>query len=362
MRNVGIDWSRADWSRSNAELAVAYGVNESTARRARARHCGSPSGGLSSRGATSDPPTLRSVRYETSAVRNGNVDWTRHDTEPASPRCDMLAASGPRPRVAHLPQNYAPQPEWLHRILFIPDTHAPYHDVAAWNTMLLAAQVFRPSIIVHNGDFADCYTVSTHSRHPQRRGQLEGEIAVCRELLDQLDAIPGVQRKIITLGNHEDRLRRYLWDRAPELFGMVSIPSLLQLDERGWEWCDYGDGVWLGKLYCTHDLGKHGKYAAQQALVDGGCNVVIGHLHRMQTVYLGTSTGDKHVASCFGWLARDDVAHDYRNKLVAQREYQHGFGLGYMTPSGDVHLHGVPIVNRRCVVEGVVVEAQRGAA
>lgn len=241
------------------------------------------------------------------------------------------------------------------RILFVPDAHRPFHDVKAWRLMLKAARAFRPDIIVVLGDFLDCCSISAHSRNPLRKIQLEAEALSGREGLDQLQRIPGVKRRIFVEGNHEDRLRRFLWDKAPELFGLIDTQGLLQLKERGWEFVPYGEGIQLGKVYVTHDLRGSGQYAVARALSQAGKSVVLGHLHRLQVIYGGTSFGRPHVAACFGWLARSDVAHSYKHKLTAQREYQHGFGIGYMEKNGTVHLQAIPIIDYRCCIEGQIV-------
>ncbi len=336
-RNKGIVWDDQPLgNRSDAEISKLLGVNKSTVSKARARR------GIPRYYGDYDVPKANSAPVTLPSAREVNVELG-----------DTLQ------RHEHLPSNYGDQPQWAERILFVPDTHAPFHDQEAWNIMLLAAQVFRPTMVVHLGDMADCYSVSTHSRDPKRVTLLEDELCVVKDLLAQLGSLPSVRRKIFIGGNHEDRLRRYLWDKAPALYGLVSIPELLGLERLGWEWFDYGDGTRIGKLYVTHDLGFAGRYGVRRSLAAAGCNIVIGHLHQMCVVYDGSAMGDTHVAACFGWLARADVAHDYKHKIKAMKEYQHGFGLGYMTPDGDVHLRGVPIVNGSCFIEGIHVSASR---
>lgn len=249
----------------------------------------------------------------------------------------------------------APQ---LGAVLFVPDCHHPFADEDAWNVLLRSAHILRPRTVVVLGDFMDNYSCSAHSRDPERKIMLDDEAYFARQRLIELEKAcgPQLECKVFIEGNHEDRLRRYIWDHAPDLSGCVDIETLLGTTERGWQHIPYGDGVWIGKVYCTHDLGKASKYAVHHALNDAGCNVVIGHVHRMCTVYGGTAHGATNVAACFGWLGRDDVAHDYKHRLIAQRDYQLGFGIGYVeADTGNVHLQAVPIVEGRCVVNGEVV-------
>lgn len=164
----------------------------------------------------------------------------------------------------------------MKRVLLIPDCHIPYHDKKAWALLLKAARAFKPDIIVTLGDFVDFYAVSSHSKNPDRVRDLKWEVDEALTCLDELDSL-GAHEKIYISGNHEDRLERFLQDKAPELFSIVKIPKILELDERGWRYVPYKDDIKLGKLYMTHDTGKAGKYAHYQALDAYQGNVVIGH-------------------------------------------------------------------------------------
>ena len=65
----------------------------------------------------------------------------------------------------------------LERILFIPDAHRPYHDERAWRLMLKAARRFAPHRLVVLGDFGDFYATSRHEKDPNRKRNLEFELA-----------------------------------------------------------------------------------------------------------------------------------------------------------------------------------------
>lgn len=244
----------------------------------------------------------------------------------------------------------------LRRVFFVPDTHRPYHDRNAWRCMLAAAREFAPDVLVVLGDFADFYSVSDHDRHPTRASKLESEIIDVCDGLDELDAL-GVAEKHFVAGNHEHRLERYIMRRAPALYGMISVPELFRLEQRGWSYTPYKEALRLGSLLITHDLEQAGKYAIPRASDAAGQSAVIGHVHRMAVSYTGTSNGSSMVAAGFGWLGSFDLAADYRVRVKALREWQHGFGVGYLEPDGTAHVRGVPIHNGRCVLEGRTVAA-----
>lgn len=240
----------------------------------------------------------------------------------------------------------------LKRVLFVPDTHRPYHDKRAWALMLKAARLYRPDIIAPLGDFVDCASVSSHSKDLSRIKRFKAEIADAREGLDELEAL-GAKEYIYIEGNHEDRLPRYLQDRAPELTDVLDIRSLLGLGKK-WKYVRYKDHTKVGLLHITHDTGKAGGTAHVQALNDFQDNVVIGHTHRMGVTYSGNAKGKPHVGAMFGWLG-DVKQVDYMHRVKANRDWMLGFGIGYLEPSGVIHLQAVPIIDYRCVIEGELV-------
>ncbi len=241
----------------------------------------------------------------------------------------------------------------LRRVLFIPDTHVPYHDPRAWAVMLAGARVFKPDTVVILGDFADFYAVSSHSKNPERRADLDYEVGLVKEKLAELDAL-GASRRVYVAGNHEDRLSRYLMDHAPALFGSVSIPEVLGLHTSGWEYVPYREFLRLGKLRITHDTGKAGQNAHRQAMGSFRHSTVIGHTHRMEMSVAGSADGSPAVAAMFGWLGSFEHV-DYMHRIESQAAWVHGFGLGFMEPSGVVHLTPVPIVNGAACVLGQVI-------
>jgi predicted phosphodiesterase len=241
----------------------------------------------------------------------------------------------------------------LKKILFVPDTHRPYHDKRKWELMLRAGKHFKPDVIVTLGDFADFYAVSAHDKNPNRISNLEWEVEDVKVGLNQLQSL-GAGRHIYVSGNHEDRLERYLMRRGPELFSLVRIPELLKLRENHWQYIPYKQHVKIGKLHITHDTGKAGAYAHYQAQAAFQGNVIIGHTHRIGYAVVGNVAGKPHVGAQLGWLG--DLAQvDYMHKINALRDWAHGFGVGYMEASGNVHVVPVPIVGGACLIEGQLI-------
>lgn len=239
----------------------------------------------------------------------------------------------------------------LEPILVVPDTHRPFHDQRAVDVMIRVAKDLKPKHIYIIGDFIDFYAVSSHSKDPRRATMLEDELFSASDGLDELDAL-GAKHKVYIGGNHEDRMERYLRDKAPELFGVVSVPELLGLKKRGWQYVPYKRHTKLGKMHWTHDVGSAGRNAIFKCLDTYQHSVVTGHTHRMAYIVEGNAVGEQKLSAQFGWLG--DANHiDYMQCAQVLKSWALGFGIGYYNPKTDfVYLTPVPLVDYSCVVNG----------
>lgn len=229
----------------------------------------------------------------------------------------------------------------LQKILLIPDSHHPLHNRAAWELMMRVAERWRPDIILLLGDFLDFESLSMHAK-----SDLDGEGSALKETeeanasLDRLDAL-GAKTKILVSGNHEHRLKRVIARMAPALDGAVSVPGLLRLAERGWEWVDYQEVRTLGQLNITHDTGSAGMYAHVSAQLKIGGNVAIGHAHLLGMAFRGG-----YVGACFGHLTSKKATR-YMSPAHVRHFHQLGFGTGSMAEDGKVWLQPHPIFQDR---------------
>lgn len=238
----------------------------------------------------------------------------------------------------------------LEKILIIPDTHVPYQDKKAFELMLKVGKDFKPDHVVILGDFVDFYSVSNYSKDPNRVSLLEEEVEATKEALGRVKALKA-KNNVFIAGNHEDRLERYLKDKAPELFNYVTIPKVLELKENGFKYVPYKHSYKLGKLYFTHDVGNAGRFAHYKALDTFQHNIITGHTHRLGYAIEGNAEGERHVTAMLGWLG-DVSAIDYMHIVKAKKDWSLGFGVAYMEPNGNAHVVPVPIVDNKCVVEG----------
>lgn len=234
----------------------------------------------------------------------------------------------------------------MKKILFIPDTHAPFHDKDAWFCMLKAATYFKPDMVVCLGDLIDLATVSAWSKSPEvLRMRYDEEIYAANLLVSDLEEL--AQERVFIEGNHETRLRRTIDKYVPAISGRVSIRSDLGLDN--WEYVPYGQPYQLGDTKVVHDVGRAGETAVRMSGDDLKENIIIGHVHRMEIVYRGKLGGGKYFAACFGWLG--DVKHVTYMDPAKTAKWRTGFGVGYLI-DGKLSITGVPIDDGKCVLEG----------
>ncbi len=242
----------------------------------------------------------------------------------------------------------------LEKILFIPDSHHPFSCESAYSLMISASKYFKPDHVIILGDFADFYSVSSHSKDPNRVNHLEEEVQYVIGKLKEIKSL-GAKNNVFVEGNHENRLTRYLSDKAPELFNSVSVDKILQLKQLGFKFIPYKDSYKIGKINITHDVGSAGSSAVKKALDTFQHSIIIGHIHRIIYMVEGNATGEHHVGASFGWLG-DDEQIDYMHKVKVKRDWSLGFGTGYLdTETGIVYVVPIPIINNTCVVEGKLI-------
>lgn len=242
----------------------------------------------------------------------------------------------------------------LKPVLIVPDAHVPYHSEDAWQLMMDVARDLKPETVVVIGDLVDFYAVSSHSKDPKRATQFPEEIAAAKTKVAELESL-GAKKMIYCEGNHEDRLARYLRDKAPELFGVVDVPSLLGLER--WEFVPYRDHTKSGKIHYTHDVGSSGRNAVFRCLDTYQHSVATGHTHRIAYIVEGNAVGEVKLSAQFGWLG-DVNQIDYLHRAKSKKDWALGFGVGYEdSQTGHTFLVPIPIVDNRTVFNGKLYKA-----
>lgn len=215
-----------------------------------------------------------------------------------------------KPVVVKVPKRKAPPlvGNWK-TALILPDTQFgyrwvddqldPFHDNAALAVSVAVAEAERPDVTIQVGDLLDFPMFGTFRKEPgfQRTTQPALEAAYT-----YLATIRALTRELRVMeGNHDLRLQNYLLDNAAEAYGirpaalprewpLLSVPSLLRLDELDAEYVDgYPGGATFlhDSLVVIHGtkVGGAGQTTARAVLGSARISTIFGHVHRQETAY-----------------------------------------------------------------------------
>jgi len=192
----------------------------------------------------------------------------------------------------------------------------------------------RPHGIHILGDLVDFYPISRFDRDPTRATGLQVELDAARKFLDTLRTTCPHAKIILSEGNHEYRLRRYLWRQAPELSALrcLELGKLLGLAELGIDYRAHNQPYRLASLLLTHGqlVRKWSGYTARGHFEKYGCCVLHGHSHRLASFY-HRELGDTFGAWENGCLCVLDPEY------AIAPDWQHGWSVVWTT--GDVCFH-----------------------
>ena len=198
----------------------------------------------------------------------------------------------------------------IKKVMITSDYHIPYMDGKAYSAMKSYAKAYKPNHFVINGDFLDFYSVSKFDRSPERKESVQIEVDQGNRILDDIvDMLPKGCKMYYLEGNHETRLKNYLW-RNPELYGMdaLKIENLLQLKRRGIKFIGSDPDYWkndnghleMGDMLIMHgdnrlngaSTSKYAGYSSKNTVVTMMSSIAMGHVHRLALNYLRTPKGN----------------------------------------------------------------------
>ena len=138
------------------------------------------------------------------------------------------------------------------RILILSDIHIPFHDVPSLEAALRFGKRFRPDLILFNGDLHDCYGLSKWLKDPRLRNfpkEIETLEAFFSHIRERFKC-----DFILKLGNHEERVEKYLYSRAPDLVGTDNweYSNLINASQYGIEIIKDQRIIMLGELPVVH--------------------------------------------------------------------------------------------------------------
>jgi hypothetical protein len=251
----------------------------------------------------------------------------------------------------------------MKKLVVVTDRHIPFDDPAAASILNQFLGEFKPDLYVEGGDFLDCYQLSRFDRDPQRRMNFAKDITTGRSRLRGLEAIlPETCRKVFLEGNHEDRFRKFTWDKVPELADLdgMSLAEQLHLQAHGWEHIPYADpvaavgapGLSVYGLLIMHGLmaRKHSGATARAHFERFLCNGISGHSHRQGRYYHRAWGGE------YTWLEAGCMCQ-LEPPYMSSPDWQQGWAYAYIhdstsNPAPRFELHEAVVHNRKMSWEG----------
>lgn len=245
------------------------------------------------------------------------------------------------------------------RIIVLPDIHVPAHNKLAMRAVMRFLKDYQPHILIFIGDVADVFALSRWGKPPRVAANMQNELDETRRLVDELVEVSGCLHAFYIMGNHEDRIMRYLKDPAPGVANIVdaktrepimsfhgllgyepgeNITFLYDLDERS----GYGGGIVVnGDMDFRHGYIVRPKPGASpRADADKfGRSVSHGHTHR-----LGMTARDmsREVLRGYEFGHLVDPTHPYLGYANLLNNWTMGLGAGEIV-GGKVHIQTLPI-------------------
>ena len=182
------------------------------------------------------------------------------------------------------------------RLVVFNDCQVPYHDYKTLKAIEQFMIDFEPTAIINAGDFLDFYQLSDFDKNPNRvKGVgLQDELDIGRVLLTRWGSQNPKARKILIQGNHEDRLRRFIW-RHPGVAGLrdLDLARLMRVEDE-WEVLPYKSLVEYGSLLIEHGdlVRQHSAYTAKAMFEKRGSSGIVGHTHRFGVYSRTDATND----------------------------------------------------------------------
>ncbi len=233
----------------------------------------------------------------------------------------------------------------------INDTHNPYQDQRVLREVEIFLEKLQPDLIVYAGDMSDFYQLSKFNKDPDRAGGLQKDVRSTATMFTRHSIIIPNTRKILIKGNHEDRLRRFLWGNSEALASLdcLTVEGLYKLKESGIEHIEYEEGLLInGNFMVTHSdlIRAHSSYTAKGMSDKHGGSGIHGHSHRMGSYYKRNRFGT------YGWWENGCLC-TLDPDWIQNPNWQQGFSLVHFK-GGRFWVEQVQIINKKFMYGGTV--------
>lgn len=166
-------------------------------------------------------PAFKSVEEARYALRfiEGKIGKHSKNVADKSMFMDKKRSSNPYQLPPSDETDFTPFMLKAQRVFLLNDVHIPYHSIEAITAAFDFAKKEKPDCIVLNGDVIDFFGLSRFVKDPRKRHFAE-ELNMFKEFFNILNKTFPKAKKVLKIGNHEERYEHFLWTRAAELEGV----------------------------------------------------------------------------------------------------------------------------------------------
>ncbi len=229
--------------------------------------------------------------------------------------------------------------------LVLGDVHLPMHDKGTIEAAVKEAKDKKVSVVLLNGDIMDMFGITPFFRPPSD-DRFVDEVECGKQFLTWMRSQLPHARFVYREGNHEFRLKRFIAEKAPELYDLpcLSLGSLLEFDKHGIEWIDEKRKVLLGKLITLHghEFRKgEGINPARLAFLRATASVLVGHHHRTSEHHQRALDERHHAVWSVGCACYIHPDYDPYN------QWNHGYAMVDVASDGWFSVHNRRVLNGR---------------
>jgi UDP-2,3-diacylglucosamine pyrophosphatase LpxH len=234
----------------------------------------------------------------------------------------------------------------------VSDMHIPYQDNKALDIMFKIQYQLRPKEVVITGDLFDFPKISRFKTDPLDQ---ENFTTTMNSVVGLIKRLQKYSKVTLMYGNHEMRMRNYIWSEAPYLAGEIDLKKFIEtkLDKpitfvEGGEreamlW--YDDNILLGHF---NKINMHSAYTAKNLCDKYQCNLCQAHTHRQGIYYKrtfkGTMIGVENGCLC-----------GMNPKYVVHPDWQQGFAI-YQRYGKSTNIELVQIRDGECIFRGRLIK------
>ena len=233
------------------------------------------------------------------------------------------------------------------RWLVLSDLHIPAHNRQAIELAVEQGRREGVAGVLLNGDLMDAHEISDHDKDPSAPRYVR-EVELGGQFLQWLrEQFPNA-RIVFKHGNHDERMDRYIFNRAPALFGLeaVTLRGLLHLEAVGVETVGDRRVVKIGKLHVVHGheyKGGGGVNPARWLYLKARSVSMTGHFHRTSEHHAKDISGKYEAAWSTGCLC------DLRPLYLPLNEWNHGWAIVEVSTDGGFGVRNMRMLNGKAV-------------